>query len=46
MIAAIMKETIMKTYLLIDLGRASRVTAAYLIGPVAERDSAVLGTYV
>jgi hypothetical protein len=46
MAAATRKETIMKTYSLIYLGRASKVTAAYVIGPVAERDSSVLRNYI
>lgn len=36
----------MKTYSIIDLGRASKVTAAYIMGPVAERDSAALRNYI
>ncbi|SFO45103.1 hypothetical protein SAMN05428984_4312 [Sphingomonas sp. OK281] len=37
---------IMKTFSLIDLGRASKVTAASLMGPVAERDSVTLRNYI
>jgi hypothetical protein len=36
----------MKTYSLVDLGRASKVTAASVIGPVAERDSGLLRNYI
>lgn len=36
----------MKKYSLIDLGRASKVTAAYVVGTVPERDSSVLSNYI
>lgn len=46
MVAMQRKETTMKTFNLLDLGRASKVTAALLMGAVPERDSAVLRNYI
>ncbi len=36
----------MKTFSLLDLGRASKITASTVMGPAAERDSALLRDYI